>query len=179
MPLTLPLAVCLLTAAPDYPAQENLGIPLRYLQSAAVALELLDTRECKYTFTNERELATDLRLIRRRYEELHDAPPLCDAIRFPDAAFCNEIISFNRAYRAWLCERQYLSPGNDWIADAILECDNLYLTWDTIRDLRCEGYYTATRRGAIKRLRDRIGPLDYYGGVLPPAVPVWRFNRID
>jgi hypothetical protein len=59
------------------------------------------------------------------------------------------------------------------------ETDDLYRVWDAIRDARCESFYITTRRMALKRLRDLIGPEAYYAGHLPPYVPTWRFQEKD
>jgi hypothetical protein len=59
------------------------------------------------------------------------------------------------------------------------EADRLYQVWDTVRDARCDYYYVTVRRQALKRLRDMLGSDAYYSGVLPPHVPLWRFQRVD
>jgi hypothetical protein len=35
------------------------------------------------------------------------------------------------------------------------------------------------RRDALKKLRCEMGHQAYYGGNLPPYVPLWRFRQID
>ena len=35
------------------------------------------------------------------------------------------------------------------------------------------------RRKALSKLRDIIGEENFYNGILPPIVPVWRFQLID
>src|SRR5262249_28332764 len=54
------------------------------LQSLAVQWEILDPRETRYVLIRFEDFPADLKLIRRRYEELADAPPLVDCKRFPD-----------------------------------------------------------------------------------------------
>ena len=51
--------------------------------------------------------------------------------------------------------------------------------WDTVCDARSEFYFVPTRRQALKKLRDTVGPQAYYSAALPPHVPVWRFTPID
>lgn len=53
------------------------------------------------------------------------------------------------------------------------------MIWDALRDVQCDYYYVAVRRQALKDLRERIGSVAYYCGTMPPAVPVWRFRRVD
>lgn len=181
-PLSLPLAVALLTSPADVSIVGNdIGVPLEALQAAAVALELMDARESKWTFSSEQgnSVATDLAAIRQRYAELHDAPPSWDAARFPIREVCNEACSMNRRYREWLVQRQELFSSEEWITEAIGECDQLWTTWDTVRDSRAENYYVVARRRALKTLRERIGPAAYYGGFLPAPLPVWRMRRTD
>jgi hypothetical protein len=118
--------------------------------------------------------------LRRRYQELSDAPPLCDCIRFPDCSLVNKLLSFNRSYHQHLVSRQALDPTGRWeLHEALQEADRLYQIWDTVRDARCDYYYVTVRRQALKSLREAIGPQAYYAGCLPPHVPVWRFARID
>ncbi len=183
-PLNYALAVALLTAPPD-PAERPALLPefntLRpTLQALAVSWELLDPRECRYIFTRAEDLASDLKLIRRRWQDLADAPPLYDCMRLPDRALVNELLAFNRAYRQHLDSRQSLELTYWWdLHESLQETDRLYEVWDTIRDARCEYYYVYVRRMALKRLREKLGAPAYYSGKLPPHVPVWRFARID
>ena len=41
----------------------------------------------------------------------------------------------------------------------------------------CEYYYVTVRRQALKRLRHMVGHDDYFAGILPPYVPLWRFEE--
>lgn len=77
-PLSFPLAVALLTAPVDA-ALDNPGVPLPVLQRTAEALDLLDHRECRYTFADPAAVRADVLTIRKRWADLHDAPPLCAA----------------------------------------------------------------------------------------------------
>jgi hypothetical protein len=49
--------------------------------------------------TRPEEFASDLKLLRCRYHEPADAPPLSDCRRFPDRATVSDLLRFNRAYR--------------------------------------------------------------------------------
>ena len=178
------LAVALLTAPPDAPdpaLNADLYDNLRpTLQNLAVEWEILDKREVRYVLTRPEDFASDLKLLRRRYHELADAPPLSDCRRFPDRSTISDLLSFNRAYRQHLDSRQSVDLVRWWeLREAIQETDRLYQVWDTVRDARCEYYYVTVRRQALKRLREMIGEEAYYSGQLPPYVPVWRFQRIN
>jgi hypothetical protein len=182
-PLNYALAVALLTVAPEtaeVPATEGLATVRPTLQGLAVSWELLDGRECRYVLTRAEELGADLKMLRRRYHELADAPPLHDCMRFPDRGLVNELLTFNRAYRQHLDSRQSLEITYWWeLHEALQETERLFQVWDTVRDARCDYYYVTVRRTALKKLREAIGPQAYYSGTLPPHVPTWRFARID
>lgn len=183
-PLNYALAVALLSASPDpadKPADVAAFTTVRpTLQCLGVAWELLDPRECRRTFMRAEDLACDLRLLRKRYDELCDAPPLHDCMRFPDRSLVNEMIAFNRAYKAHLESRAPLELTWWWeLHESLQETERLFQIWDLVRDARCQFYYVNVRRGSLKKLRETLGPVAYYGGQLPPHVPIWRFARID
>jgi hypothetical protein len=178
------LAVVLLASPPD--SAEMLACPQIFplvkpsLQQLAIQWEILDPREVRYVLTRPEDFASDLKLLQRRYQDLHNAPPLQDCMRFPDRALVSDLLAFNRAYRQHLDSRASVELVRWWeLREAIQETDQLYQVWDTVRDARCEYYYVTVRRQALKRLRETIGPQSYYSGCLPPHVPTWRFQPID
>jgi hypothetical protein len=178
------LALSLLNAPPDSatPLSEPwLADSVRpALQQICLRLEILDPRETRYLLTRSEDLNADLNLLRRRYRELRDAPALNDSLRFPDREVVNDLLAFNRAYRQALGLRQPVELARWWeLREAMQETDSLYQIWDTVRDARCDYYYVTVRRQALKKLREAIGEDAYYGGNLPPYVPVWRFEAID
>jgi hypothetical protein len=92
-------------------------------------------------------------MLRRRYQDLKDAPPLVDCQRFPDRSTISDLLAFNRAYRQHLDNRQTMEMVHTWeVRDALQEADHLYHVWDTARDARCDYYYVTVRRQALKRL---------------------------
>jgi hypothetical protein len=150
------------------------------LVAVALDLEILDPRETRYVLANPEDAFSDLQMLRRRFQELADAPRVSDALRFPDRTMINELLSFNRAYRNHVEMRQPLEMGNGgYLRGAQREVDYLYQVWDTARDARCEYYYVTVRRQALKRLREMLGEDAYYQGRLPSHVPVWRFEPIQ
>lgn len=187
-PISHALALALLTSAPvDKPAELqkesaeiNTAAMRAVMQQIAIQFEILDKREVKYVLSRPEDFATDLNLLRKRYVELRDAPPLCDAMRFPDRSLVNELLTFNRNYRSHMDARSHIDLLNaEFIHDAISETDQLYQIWDLVRDCRCDYYYVTVRRQALMKLRDKVGYAAYYSGCLPPHVPVWRFQRVD
>ena len=136
--------------------------------------------KCGYVLTRGEDFPSDLKLLRRRYADLCDAPPLYDCMRFPDRSLVNDMLAFNRAYRQHLDNRQSMELSNAWeLHEMLLEADRLYQIWDLVRDTRCDYYYVTVRRQALKKLKEMIGDQAYYSGSLPPHVPVWQFARID
>jgi hypothetical protein len=178
------VAFALLTTPPDTPEPAELAeaaLTLRpALQQLAVQWEILDPREVRYMLTRPEEFRSDLNLLRRRYQDLGDAPGVHDCDRFPDRATISEMLAFNRAYRQHIDVRQPVERAHWWdYQAAIQETDHLYQVWETLRDARCEYYYVHARRQYLKKLRELIGEDDYYTGKMPPYVPLWRFQQID
>jgi hypothetical protein len=178
------LAVALLTAPSDSP--DPSGPPESYaqlqpaLQSLAVQWEILDPREVRYVLTRPEDFFSDLKLLRRRYHDLVDAPPLVDCHRFPERAVVSDLLTFNRSYRQHLDTCLSVELVRWWeLREALQETDRLYHVWDTVRDARCDYYYVTVRRQALKRLRELLGDEGYCTATLPPHVPLWRFQRID
>lgn len=177
------LALALITSPPE--DAEALATPEAWavaplVQDLAVQWELLDLRERPHFLARWEEFATDLRLLQRRYEELHDAPPLSDADRLPPRSVSTDRIAFNRAYRSHLDGRRSLEPHRlQMLEEAIAQTDALCRVHDAARDARCEYFYCTPRRAALKRLRDQLGPEAYYAGRWPPHVPVHLFRPID
>lgn len=183
-PLDYALALALLTLPTDPPEPAGIveaHLTLRpTLQTLAIAWEVLDPREVRYVLTRGEDFSADLKLLRRRWHDLSDAPPLHDSLRFPDRTLINDLLAFNRAYRQHLDSRQTLELTYWWeLREAVQETERLYQIWDTARDARCDYYYVTVRRQALKKLRDTVGWEAYSSGALPPHVPVWRFGRVD
>jgi hypothetical protein len=184
IPLDYALAVVLLTSSPDSaetpPAVDEFLSVRPTTQSLALTWEILDRREVKYVLSRPEDFASDLRLLRKRWEELADAPPLHDGVRFPDRTLVNDLLSFNRAYRQNLEAQQNLDRDHFWeLREVVQEVDHLYQVWDLVRDARCEYFYVTVRRQALKKLRETLGDEAYYSASMPPHVPVWRFARAD
>lgn len=182
-PSTFLIIVTLLTSPIDAPVPCDL-CPTRELRDAmqivAVQWEILDPREVRYVLTREEDFEADVRLLRRRYHELLGAPSLSDGNRFPERGAISDMLAFNRAYRQSLDSRLAVELVRWWeLQEAVQETDRLYAVWDLVRDARCDYYYVTVRRGALKRLRDMVGPELYYSGNMPPYVPLWRFQVID
>lgn len=192
-PVDYVLAVALIATAPDCmesPVQaeteevdnvyETFATVRPVVQAMAIDWELLDPRETRYVLSRPEDFGGDLKLIRRRYGELHNAPPSQDCMRFPDRNLVNDLLKFNREYRQYLEARQATETVYWWqIRETMIECDRIYQVWDLVRESNCDYYYVTVRRQALQQLRNTIGEEAFYSGVLPPHVPVWRFARIN
>lgn len=175
--LNLMLALVLVTSNPDSEVP-NVSYLMPLVQQVAVQLEILDSREKKHIFVRTDDFVSDVKLIRRRYHELIDAPLLCDSIRFPNMEYLTEATELNRRYDYYLHERLYLDPRQSISMHEIMcENDRLYHIYDLARDAQQEYYYVESRREALQKLRDEIGPQAYYAGCLPAPVPVWRLQK--
>lgn len=176
------LAASLLTTPPDVPEPPmnaaDWPAVQEALQSLAVEWEILDPREVRYVLARADDFENDLNLLRRRYQDLLEAPKLADCQRFPDRGAVTEMLTFNRAYRRYLDARQTMEPDRcSCVRTALKETDCLYQVWDSVRDARCEYYYVTVRRQALKRLKSQLGADAYAAGELPPHVPLWRFSE--
>ena len=177
------LAAMLLTTPPgvaEPPPSEGQWPGVRdAVHTLAVKWEILDPRETRYVLTRPDDFSGDLNMLRRRYVELQDAPPVAEAKRFPDRAAVNELVRFNRSYLKHLQQRQLLELDRAEALRAVMwETDRLYQVWDAVRDARCEFYYVTVRRHALKKLKDLIGSEAYQTASLPPTVPTWRFAEM-
>ena len=147
------------------------------VQQLAVRWELLDPRETHYLLANRDEFSVDINLLRRRYQELQDAPRLADADRLPTRQVAEDMVKANRAYRAEINDRRALELDRLALLNSIVcEADQLYRVWDAVRDARCDFYYVTARRQALHKLRNAIGDDAYACGALPPNIPVWRLR---
>ena len=111
--------------------------------------------------------------------ELAEAPKVIDSHRLPDRQVINEAIRFNRSFRKQLEIRIAWEPDRaSLIREVINENERLYRMWDAMRDARSDLHYVTTRRQALLRLRDLLGPEAYEKVEIPPYVPDWRFARL-
>lgn len=182
-PFDYVLAVAVLIAPLDQvrseelPRQPGLG---RTIKEVALFWEILDRRESPSFFARPLDFAQDLELLRTRYRTLADAPPASDAYRFPPRDTACELLSFNREYTRTLRQRrQAVGSALGDLDRALEEAEQLYRLWDLVRDARSDCYYVSVRREALLNLRRALGREDYYRGIMPPHVPIWRFDRRD
>lgn len=145
----------------------------------AVDWELADDRELRYLANRREDFPGDIDTLRRRHADLSDAPPVADHLRFPPRETVNELVRFNRAFRAHLEQRWELETDRRPLLEAaIRETDERYRVMDECRTAGCEFMYVTVRRQALKRMRDALGGRAYDCCELPYCVPLHRFNEV-
>jgi len=148
------------------------------LQELAVEWEIMDPREQRWVLTRAEDFPADLRMLRRRYQELADAPHVLDAWRFPERTAVAECLAFNRAYRHQV--EAGWSPARAWeVRETLAEVDRLHTLWDHVYEAQGDCYYVTARRAALKRLRHALGDEAYARGEMPCHVPLHRFRVMD
>ncbi len=152
------------------------------LRRLAIAGELLDPCEPDM-LEREDAFACDLGILRRRYRELADAPPLSDGLpggMLPPANAVVAALALNAAYRRHLQACLETAPrpaGAQWCRDALEEAAALGQVWEDARVASDPAHHAVPDcRHALARLRDVLGPLAYYRGQWPPPVPAARFQ---
>lgn len=180
VPLNTLIALVVITS----PVDLELKVPpcsVEVIKSTAVGLEILSPTEAKWFFSsNPHYFQEECEALRRRYKRLKFAPPLVDVQRFPSMELCQQMKEVNRSYHNWLERQLQLNPTQDWIEGALQENRLLYKVWDELYDIQSASTWDIYRiRSLLSDLRDMLGPGAYYGGFMPPAIPVWRLRRID
>lgn len=109
-------------------------------------------------------------------------PPLADLDMFPPQSMCKQHMNFNRHHQSWLTSHRDvvagLSPHLLSLHDTwMIENDFCWTCWNLLDDAWVEGFDEVKRRQALANLKHVLGPEAYYSGAMPPAVPVWRFQR--
>lgn len=151
-----------------------------YLQFAAIGLEVMDVRETEHIFRRGYFTVCDLRVMRDRYERLADAPRSHDSNMFLNAALLNELLASNRTYyQQQEAQLQVEVLHKASFVASMEEADELYRILFYAKSACDRDYNISTRRQALKDLREKIGYRDFYAGVLPPHLPIWRFQSID
>lgn len=164
--------------SPAAPPPELFKLVNRPIVAICLYCEILDHREVRYVLVKPEEFIGDVRMLRRRVNDLPPDLVLDDCYRFPERCVVNELLLFNRAYRQYLEDCTPIYPNNAELRAAKEETEILYRIWDCVRDAKCEYYYVHIRRQALKRLYDMLGETDYRYANLPPHVPTWRFVPI-
>lgn len=150
------------------------------LRSLAIRWEIMDPREAGELLAQPDDFANGLQILRARYRELANAPPACEALRFPGREVVGDVLAFNRTYQQELTSRLAVDTiHGEELRAALLETEHLHAVWDCVLDARCGYRYVTVRRQALQRLRELVGDRAFYSGELPPHVPLWRIPTAD
>lgn len=182
-PADLLFAVTLLSApagTPEVPPTPERWPAVRQaLYRTAVEWEILDARETTYVLTKRDDFQDDVDFLRKRRRDLAEAPKVYEAARLPASVIINDCLRFNRSFRRNLETRTAFEPDRaDFLREVINENERLYTIWDAMRDAKSEMHFVTTRRAALLKLRDLIGPDAFASGEPLPYVPDWRFARL-
>jgi len=158
--------------------------PRRCLLELAIADNLYDPREIRWKFVQGWGLDNhheNLKELRDRWSQRNILPPLHETLQLPCPATIRDLIALNRQHENWIEQQMKLVDDDDSFIFQVWWEENtlLYKILDMALDATDEGYYCYYRRNALKKLRDDyLGYENYHKGLLPPAVPIWRFKRI-
>ena len=176
--LRLFLTLSLLATTREPAAWELLCIKSE-LQGLLIAAEVMDARESTYVFAKPSEMADDARFIRKRIEELRNAPHAESHLMFVvDRGDINTLLALNSSHKYWLESVESLYPSQHRWGEAIQETKLLYEAWDCLRDAKSPHFYIHVRRKALKRLQELIGADAFDRGQMPPCLPGWRMTEI-
>lgn len=145
----------------------------RRLVEGAIAAEVLDAREAGLIFRMEAS-GSDFDLIKERWQQLADAPPVSDALRFPSRTVVLEYLDLNRKYRNYLERLQWTES----VGAALEETERLHKLWELVWFASTDTSYVCTRREALQALRQQLGDEAYYAARLPTPVPLHRFQQV-
>lgn len=172
-----------LLLAPETERLRPIYYPVHCLREIAVAQELLDEAFAPMHFMQPEHYEGSLANLRAMYHVSKDWPPLRDAQLFPTYETIIENIEFNQAHQDWLENQMILYEGvasqTDYYCrwlDKTQDLGNMWSWLATIKDPFDRDIFN--KRGSLDSLRDYLKPAQYYRGVLPPAVPIERFQRI-
>lgn len=174
-------------AADELPDDTALKPYMPLVVELAVSWELMDLHHDYWTaipydspYAPNFQIA--LTTIRGRYQELKDAPHLSDAQRLPDVTAMIEWLTFNKEFQRYVDTQVVFYVPNDpryefWKTTAS-ENRALYQIWDALIDGSNGHCGVHTRRMALKKARQLLGPETYEGGHWPPNVPTHRFQAV-
>ncbi len=170
------LAYSLITS--PQPPQGDLN-PLTAVSVAhvAVQLQIMDLRETSYMFARKDEFATDLAMLRERFEKLREAPLVEDSGRLPDREWARGQMALNRRLYALIHNR---FENRLFEAMPLLnDLERRYQLYDKIVDATAPYYYVGIRRQALLEILQTVGPEIYYGGKpYPSVIPLEIFEEV-
>lgn len=145
----------------------------------SLRMELLDSREVGNVFSFKSSFLVDLDRMRETRVKLSGFPFIEDSKRFPSREEALNNLAFNAAFVSTL---QDLKARYNWRIEELniisTETKQLADIWDNLKDAQSSYYHINVRRASLAKLRELIGEENYYNGIMPPHVPLWRFREI-
>lgn len=104
------------------------------------------------------------------------APTLADVQRFPPHAVALQQTRLAAEHRHWVnrvvpVDGEHQEQLRQWRREAY----DLWYLWDDVRLVTDPHTSEECRLHVLKRLKSMLGP-DWWGGNLPPPVPIWRYQ---
>ena len=96
--------------------------------------------------------------------------------------FCTQpVLDFNNKYQLHcILKMKYVNDEEfKWWSSCYEETKELYKIHDLLDDCFHDGFNLLKKRKSLFQLRKKIGEQDFYAGLLPPPVPIWRFELFD
>jgi len=152
------------------------------IRMLALEWQLIDPHEGKLTsYAFVSDFQDEVNFIRRRFQELKDAPRTEDRFRFPPYETIASLWRFNREYHSYLESQKLISSGDYLQRIDVVQQDNneLFEVWTLIHNATSPLTMIPQRRVALKKLRETIGHDNYYAARFPPSVPIWYFQTKD
>jgi hypothetical protein len=177
VPLDYVLAVAAVTAPGDIAGEyAHLGTALRQV---ALCWELIDPRERRCLRGQGGSFADDLKWLRRRHDELENAPRTGEAFRLPPLRVVKEGLQFNLAFRKTLASRAEgaTGPTLEEAQGHLKELDRRHRIWGLMQDAHRACYCVTARRRALRDLREAVGDEAFFRGEWPAVVPVEAFRE--
>ncbi len=113
----------------------------------------------------------------------HNYPDIAWAYNFNCWGKCctKSILDFNQAFQVY-CKIK-IDYGTEeqvnYYANVLRETKELYRIHDLLDDAFHEDFCLFRKRKSLYTLRAILGEKDFYAGILPAPVPIWRFELFD
>lgn len=126
-----------------------------------------------------------LKTLFKEYIEVkqNDYPDIAWAYNFNclDKSFTRQVLEFNSRYQVYcILKMEYVNFEEfKWWSAAYAETKELHKIHDLLDDAFHENFNLFRKRKSLCELRKRIGEKNFYSGILPPPVPIWRFELFD
>ena len=144
-----------------------------------VKYDLRDTNDWKtQRLTNFDTLIKEYREIKK-----YNYPDLAWGYNFNCFGTCctKPPLDFNLQYQAYcMIQMQFGTEAKiNSYAKCLEEARELYQIYNCLDNMYYEFYSVFDKRKFLHILRKKIGEQDFYAGILPPPVPIWRFELFD